>query len=46
MAERFIQPGLREWAYQTSDSRTQAVQPWITAYNHGRPHSATRCSRA
>jgi transposase InsO family protein len=43
-AERFIQTSLREWAYlhayQTSAERTQAMQPWITAYNHSRPHSA------
>lgn len=43
-AERFIQTSLREWAYvrtyQTSAERTQAMQPWITSYNHSRPHSA------
>ena len=43
-AERFIQTSLREWAYrnayQTSDQRTQAMTPWITSYNHSRPHSA------
>jgi transposase InsO family protein len=43
-AERFIQTSLREWAYlhayQTSAQRTQAMQPWITSYNHNRPHSA------
>ena len=43
-AERFIQTSLREWAYrnayQTSAERTQAMQPWITSYNHCRPHSA------
>lgn len=43
-AERFIQTSLREWAYartyQTSDQRTQAMQPWIITYNHSRPHSA------
>jgi transposase InsO family protein len=43
-AERFIQTSLREWAYlnayQTSAERTQAMQPWITRYNHSRPHSA------
>ncbi len=43
-AERFIQTSLREWAYlrayQTSAERTQAMIPWITTYNHSRPHSA------
>jgi transposase InsO family protein len=43
-AERFIQTSLREWAYarpyRTSAERTQAMLPWITNYNHARPHSA------
>jgi transposase InsO family protein len=43
-AERFIQTSLREWAYarayQSSAERTHAMQPWITDYNHSRPHSA------
>jgi len=43
-AERFIQTSLREWAYaqtyQTSAERAQAMLPWITSYNHTRPHSA------
>lgn len=43
-AERFIQTSLREWAYarayQSSAERGQAMQPWITDYNHTRPHSA------
>ena len=43
-AERFIQTSLREWAYrnayQSSAERTQAMTPWIYAYNHNRPHSA------
>jgi transposase InsO family protein len=43
-AERFIQTSLREWAYarpyHSSAERGQAMQPWITAYNHSRPHSA------
>ena len=43
-AERFIQTSLREWAYvrayQSSAERTQAMQPWMTSYNHSRPHSA------
>jgi len=43
-AERFIQTSLREWAYartyQTSAERAHAMQPWITSYNHTRPHSA------
>mgnify|MGYP000041119470 CR=1 FL=1 len=45
-AERFIQTSLREWAYlrayHTSAERTQAMTPWITSYNHSRPHSALR----
>jgi transposase InsO family protein len=43
-AERFIQTSLREWAYasaySSSAEREQAMQPWITSYNHQRPHSA------
>ena len=43
-AERFIQTSLREWAYAnayvSSDERSRAMHPWITAYNHQRPHSA------
>jgi transposase InsO family protein len=43
-AERFIQTSLREWAYarayRSSAERGQAMQPWITGYNHSRPHSA------
>ena len=43
-AERFIQTSLREWAYAnayvSSAERSRAMQPWITAYNHQRPHSA------
>jgi len=43
-AERFIQTSLREWAYarayQSSAERGQAMHPWITDYNHTRPHSA------
>ena len=43
-AERFIQTSLREWAYarpyRSSLERTQAMHPWITNYNHRRPHSA------
>ncbi|AWN40085.1 IS481 family transposase [Methylobacterium durans] len=43
-AERFIQSNLREWAYArpfaTSAKRTQAMRPWIGAYNHSRPHAA------
>ncbi len=43
-AERFIQSSLREWAYakpfQNSDERRAAMLPWITSYNHSRPHSA------
>jgi transposase InsO family protein len=43
-AERFIQTSLREWAYanayQSSAQRADAMQPWISSYNHTRPHSA------
>ena len=43
-AERFIQPALREWAYAkpypSSADRAAAMLPWITSYNHCRPHSA------
>jgi transposase InsO family protein len=43
-AERFIQTSLREWAYAepflTSADRAAAMLPWITNYNHCRPHSA------
>jgi transposase InsO family protein len=43
-AERFIQTSLREWAYarayQSSAERGRAMHPWITDYNHIRPHSA------
>ena len=43
-AERFIQTSLREWAYarpyHSSAARSHAMQPWITDYNHRRPHSA------
>ena len=43
-AERFIQSSLREWAYaspfQNSTERSAAMLPWITSYNHTRPHSA------
>ena len=43
-AERFIQTSLREWAYarayNSSAERTDAMIPWIHAYNTQRPHSA------
>jgi transposase InsO family protein len=43
-AERFIQTSLREWAYlqafASSAARTQAMRPWLHAYNTQRPHSA------
>jgi transposase InsO family protein len=43
-AERFIQTSLREWAYlqafDSSTARTQAMRPWLHAYNTTRPHSA------
>jgi transposase InsO family protein len=43
-AERFIQTMLRRWAYRrpykTSALRADALRPWITEYNHRRPHRA------
>lgn len=43
-AERFIQTLTRRWAYRrayrTSAHRTAALRPWITEYNHIRPHRA------
>ena len=43
-AERFIQTLTRRWAYRraypTSAHRTAALRPWITLYNHQRPHRA------
>ena len=43
-AERFIQSGLREWAYArafaSSAEREDAMRTWIASYNHSRPHSA------
>ena len=43
-AERFIQTGLREWAYAkpyaTSHDRTAALAPWLDHYNTARPHAA------
>ena len=43
-AERFIQTLLRDWAYgrayATSRRRTAALRPWVTFYNHRRPHSS------
>jgi transposase InsO family protein len=43
-AERFIQTGLREWAYArpyaSSAERTAALLPWLEHYNHARPHTA------
>lgn len=43
-AERFIQTMTRRWAYRrpyrTSAHRTAALRPWLTAYNHDRPHRA------
>ena len=42
-AERFIQTGLREWAYarpyQTSEHRSKAMASWIDRYNLARPHA-------
>lgn len=43
-AERFVQTSLREWAYarayESSEQRHAALQPFIDHYNWLRPHSA------
>jgi transposase InsO family protein len=43
-AERFIQTGLREWAYArpfaSSHDRAAALIPWLDHYNTARPHAA------
>ncbi|MEG1767748.1 MAG: IS481 family transposase [Comamonas sp.] len=43
-AERFVQTSLREWAYvrayESSEQRQAALQPFIDHYNWLRPHSA------
>ncbi len=43
-AERFIQTLKRRWAYRTafktSAMRAASLRPWITHYNHQRPHRA------
>ena len=43
-AERFIQTMKCRWAYSrcypTSARRTQALRPWLTHYNHQRPHAS------
>lgn len=43
-AERFVQTSLREWAYvrayESSEQRQAALQPFIDRYNWLRPHSA------
>ena len=43
-AERFIQTLKRRWAYRqayrTSAIRAASLQPWVTHYNHHRPHRA------
>ncbi len=43
-AERFIQTLKRRWAYRypyrTSALRAASLRPWITHYNHQRPHRA------
>jgi transposase InsO family protein len=45
-AERFIQTALREWAYakpyNTSNERSQQLQPWTHAYNWHRPHGSLK----
>jgi transposase InsO family protein len=41
-AERFIQTLKRRWAYRyvfrTSAQRAASLRPWVTHYNHKRPH--------
>ena len=43
-AERFIQTLKRRWAYRyvfkTSATRAASLRPWLTHYNHRRPHRA------
>ena len=43
-AERFIQTLKRRWAYRytyrTSAIRAASLRPWLTHYNHQRPHRA------
>lgn len=43
-AERFIQTLKRRWAYRTafktSAHRAASLRPWVTHYNHQRPHRA------
>ena len=43
-AERFIQTLKRRWAYRhayrTSAIRAASLRPWVTHYNHRRPHRA------
>jgi len=43
-AERFIQTLKRRWAYRTafrtSAHRAASLRPWVTHYNHSRPHRA------
>jgi transposase InsO family protein len=43
-AERFIQTMKRRWAYRyayrTSAHRAASLGPWVTHYNHQRPHRA------
>lgn len=43
-AERFIQTMKRRWAYRkpyrTSAMRAASLRPWVTHYNHERPHRA------
>jgi transposase InsO family protein len=45
-AERFIQTGLREWAYarsyQNSSERTEQLHLWLHDYNFHRPHTSLK----
>jgi transposase InsO family protein len=43
-AERFIRTLVHEWAYaelyRSNDSRRARLDPWLSYYNHHRPHTA------
>lgn len=45
-AERFIQTGLREWAYAqpyaSSSERTEKLKAWLQIYNTTRSHSGIK----
>lgn len=39
-AERCIQTALREWAFENSRQRREALAPWLHRYNWHRPHAS------